>query len=73
MTQEKTSSLSYGAPSNTHDKCLCTEGKIVQPWPIMSIGDRKSTLEAHLLSFLCEHSLPTSLAPKLPQLCKDLN
>ena len=36
-TQEKTCSLPYGAPSNIHDKRLCTEGKIVQPQPIVSI------------------------------------
>ena len=52
---------------------MCTEGKIVQPRPSMSIVDGKSTLEAHFLSFLCEDNLPTSLAPKLLQLCKDVN
>ena len=62
-----------GAPSNIHDKRLCTEGKIVQPKPIVSIVDRKSVMEALLLSFLCEHNLPISLAPKLLQLCKDVN
>ena len=64
-TQEKTCSLPYVAPSNIHDKRLCAEGKIVQPHPIVSIVDRKSVMEAHLLSFLCEHNLPISLAPKL--------
>ena len=62
-----------GGPSNIHDKRLCTEGKIVQPQPIVSIVDRKSVMEALLLSFLCEHNLPISLAPKLLQLCKDVN
>ena len=73
MTQEKTCSLPHGAPSNIHDKCLCTEGKIVQPQPIISIVDRKSVMEAHLLSFICEHNLLISLAPKLLQLCKYAN
>ena len=73
MTQEKACSLPYGAPSNIHDKRLCTEGKIVQPQPIISIVDRKSVMEAHLLSFLCEHNLLMSLAPELLQLCKDAN
>ena len=72
-TKEKTCSLPDGAPNNIHDKGLCTEGKIVQPQPIVSIVNRKSVMEAHLLSFLCEHSLPISLAPKLLQLCKDVN
>ena len=72
-TQEETCSLPYGAPSNIHDKRLCTEGKIVQPQPIVSIVDKKSVMEAHLLSFPCEHNLPISLAPKLLQLCKDVN
>ena len=72
-TQEKTCSLPYGAPSNIHDKCLCTEGKIVQPQPFVSTVDRKSIMEAHLLSFLCEHNLLIPLAPKLLQLCKDVN
>ena len=72
--KKKTCSSTYGAPSNIHDKHLCTEGKIVQPQPIVSkIVDRKSVREAHLLSFLCEHNLPISLAPKLLQLCKDVN
>ena len=73
MTQEKTCSLPYDLPSNIHDKHLCSEGKIVQPQPIVSIVDRKSIMEAHLLSFLCEHNLLMSLAPKLLQLCKDVN
>ena len=30
-------------------------------------------MEAHLLSFVCEHSLPVYLTPKLLQLCKDVN
>ena len=71
--QEKTCSLPYGAPINIHDKGLCTGAKIVQPQPIVSIVDRKSVIEVHLLSFLCEHNLPISLAPKLLQLCKDVN
>ena len=72
-TQEKTWSLLHGAPSNIHDKRLRTEGKIVQPQPIISIVDRKSFMEAHFLSLLCEHNLPISLAPMLLQLCKDIN
>ena len=72
-TQEKTCSLPYGAPSNIHDKRFCTEGKIVQPQPIVSIVDRKSVKETHLLSFFCELNLLISLAPKLLQLCKDIN
>ena len=49
------------------------EGNIVQPQPIVSIVDRKSVMEAHFLSLLCEHNLPISLAPKLLQLCKHVN
>ena len=30
-------------------------------------------MEVHLLLFLCKHSLPITLAPKLLQLCKDVN
>ena len=60
-------------PNNIHDKRLCTEGKIIQPQPIVSDVDRKSVMEAHLLSFLCKHNLPMSLAPKLLQLFKDVN
>ena len=65
MTKEKTCSLPYDLPSNIHDKHLCSEGKIIQTQPIVSIVDRKSVMEAHLLSFLCEHNLLISLAPKL--------
>ena len=72
-TQEQTCLLPYGTPSNIHNKRLCTKGKIVQPQHIVSIIDRKSVMEAHLLSFLCENNLPISLAPKLLQLCKDIN
>ena len=43
------------------------------PQPIVSIVNRKSVKEAHLLSFLCEHNLPISFAPKLLQLCKNVN
>ena len=72
-TKEKTCSLPYGASSNIHDKRLRTEGKIVEPPPIVSIVDRKSVMEVHLLSFLCKHNLPISLVPRLLQLCKDVN
>ena len=39
---------------------------------VLLIGSPLS-MEAHLLSFLCEHNLPISLTPRLLQLCKDIN
>ena len=49
------------------------EGKIAVPKPEVNILDRKCMMEAHLLSFVCEHNLPVYLTPKLLQLCKYVN
>ena len=70
---EQTCSLPYGSPPNVHNNELCKKGKIAVPKPEVSIVDRKCIMEAHLLSFVCEHNLPVYLTSKLLQLCKDVN
>eukprot|EP00111_Clytia_hemisphaerica_P013916 TCONS_00040959-protein len=71
--QQPTCQLPYGAADNVHDKELCDSGKVVVKKPLVSLLDRKCNIEAYIVSFICEHNLPLSVAPHLTQLCKDLS
>ena len=55
--------LSYGIVENVHTtyKCPAMRNKIN---PVVSLVDRKHHLEAYVISFVVENSLPLSSVPK---------
>ena len=55
----------YGVAENVHPTAACPSLKENTLRPIISVSDRKHHLEAYILSFITENSLPPSVVPKL--------
>lgn len=64
-TEEPTCTMPYGAAPNIHSDAVCNQRTEVVLPKIPSFLDRLAHNEAFLLSFLCEHNLPFSMAPRL--------
>ena len=60
-----TCTMPYGAAPNIHSDAVCSKRTEVVLPKIPSFVDRLAHNEAFLLSFLCEHNLPFSMAPRL--------
>lgn len=63
--QEVVCSLPYGAPENVHSEAVCSSRRDPNLPKIVSFEDRKAHAEAFIVSFLAEHCLPFTMAPKL--------
>ena len=63
--------LPYGIVENVHttSKCPAMRNKIN---PVVSLVDRKHHLEAYVISFMVENSLPLSSVPKFIEFAKNL-
>ena len=57
--------LPYGIAENVHNTATCPSLQENASCPIYSVNDRKHHLEAYILSFVTENSLPLSSVPKL--------
>lgn len=57
--------LPYGVAENVHNTATCPSLQENASCPIYSVNDRKHHLEAYILSFVTENSLPLSSVPKL--------
>ena len=55
----------YGVAENVHPTAACPSLKENTLRPIVSVSDRKHHLEAYILFFITENSLPPSVVPKL--------
>ena len=57
--------MPYGVAENVHTTATCPSLKENTLHPVVSISDRIHHLEAFILSFTAENSLPLSTVPKL--------
>ena len=57
--------MPYGVAENVHTTATCPSLKENTSRPVVSISDRIHHLEAFILSFAAENSLPLSTVPKL--------
>ena len=65
--------LPYGVAVNVHDSQVCsTKNQPIAKPIIISVADRVSNVEAFILSFTVENSLPLSKVPKLVDFAKSL-
>lgn len=70
---KKPCSLPYGVPENVHEASTCPSLQEEVPRKIYSLVDRTVNLEAYILSFAAENSLPLSSVPKLIEFGKFLS
>ena len=57
--------MPYGVAENVHTTATCPSLKQNTSQPIVSMSDRINHVEAYILSFAAENSLPLSTVPKL--------
>ena len=57
--------MPYGVAENVHTTAACPLLKENTSRPIVSVSDHKHHVEAYILSFVAETSLPLSVVPKL--------
>ena len=57
--------MTYGVAENVHPTAACPSLKENTSRPIVSVSDLKHHLEAYILYFIAENSLPLSVVPKL--------
>ena len=57
--------MPYSVAENAHPTAACPSLKENASRPIVSVSDRKNHLEAYILFFIAENSLPLSVVPKL--------
>ena len=57
--------MPHGAAENVHTTAACPSLKDNTSHLIVCVSDRKHHLEAYILSFVAENSLPLSVVPKL--------
>ena len=72
-TEEPTCTMPYGAAPNIHSDAVCSQRTEVVLPKIPSFLDRLAHNEAFLPSFLCEHNLPFSMAPRLIEFARFLS
>ena len=70
---KKPCTLPYGVAENVHETATCPSLKEQTSGKIYSLVDRTINLEAYILSFTAENSLPLSSVPKLIEFGKFLS
>ena len=70
---KKPCTLPYGVAENVHETATCPSLKEQTSGKIYSLADRTINLEAYILSFTAENSLPLSSVPKLIEFGKFLS